>query len=275
MIEDVKKAVKKLLESGEIDGFIGLRAQHGHIGPHLFCDKDKLEDLVLGDRDRPGDSRYPLNKQLLRLAGYYPDRKFGILVRGCDERGLRALYAWNQLNPERVVTVGIPCPAELAEYCECSKPYPDDFVCGEKTEAQQPESVRQVESLTHKERFTFWMEQFEKCIKCHGCRDICPMCFCRECSLDDHELIYRGEIPPEAPLFHLVRAVHMAGRCIDCGLCNEACPADIQLRTLYKKVAEIMDVEFGYKTGFSDEKPPLYVIDEMKPTTAESNSPEE
>jgi Na+-translocating ferredoxin:NAD+ oxidoreductase RnfC subunit len=53
----------------------------------------------------------------------------------------------------------------------------------------------------------------------------------------------------------------MAGRCIDCGLCNEACPADIPLRTLYKKVADILEDEFGYKTGYNEyEKSPLNVL---------------
>jgi Na+-translocating ferredoxin:NAD+ oxidoreductase RnfC subunit len=53
----------------------------------------------------------------------------------------------------------------------------------------------------------------------------------------------------------------MAGRCIDCGLCNEACPADIPLRTLYKKVADIIDQEYNYRPGYIvDEKPPLYIL---------------
>jgi Fe-S oxidoreductase len=54
----------------------------------------------------------------------------------------------------------------------------------------------------------------------------------------------------------------MVGRCIDCGLCEEACPADIPIRTLYKKVAEIVSKEFGYKTGFNvDEKSPFNIIE--------------
>jgi Fe-S oxidoreductase len=45
-------------------------------------------------------------------------------------------------------------------------------------------------------------------------------------------------------------------------LCEEACPADIPLRTLYKKVGEIISKEFGYKTGFSvDEKSPFNIIE--------------
>jgi ferredoxin len=75
--------------------------------------------------------------------------------------------------------------------------------------------------------------------------------------LEDGNLVERGAIPPEIPVFHLTRAIHMVGRCIDCGLCNEACPADIPLRTLYKKVADIIDDQFQYRPGITQGKSPL------------------
>ena len=261
MIENVKEKVKALLGSGKIKGFLGLCNRNGQIGPHLFCDGDDLDNLVVGDLKQPGDSRYPLNKQLIHLARCYPDDTFGVLVRGCDERGLNTLFSWNQLNPGKVISVGIACPGQLAEACECIRPYPDEFVAGEKIEGVSYGSVAHVDELGLGERFSYWMKEFEKCVKCYGCRDICPMCFCKECSLECDELIRTGEIPPEMPVFHLTRAVHMAGRCIDCGLCNEACPADIPLRTLYKKVTEIIDQEFEFRPGYAtDKKSPLNVL---------------
>ena len=95
----------------------------------------------------------------------------------------------------------------------------------------------------------------------------CAYCGCG-CSLYlevlDGRVIHTGDLPPENPIFHLTRAVHMAGRCIDCGLCNEACPADIPLRTLYKKVADIIAQEFDYRPGYVEpgEKPPLNILGE-------------
>jgi Na+-translocating ferredoxin:NAD+ oxidoreductase RnfC subunit len=67
-------------------------------------------------------------------------------------------------------------------------------------------------------------------------------------------------LPPEAPVFHLVRAMHMAGRCIDCGLCEDACPVDFPLRSLYRKVNEIVATVFNYETGSSPEQPPLSIL---------------
>ena len=204
MIEDVKKEVKKLLGSGRVKGFMGLCETNGHIGPHLFCDENDLDHLVVGDWKQPGDSRYPLNKQVIHLARSNPEDTFGVLVRGCDERGLKTLSAWNQLDPNRIISVGIACPPELAEACECLQPYPDEFVAGEKAEACSSGSVAQMDHLDLAGRFAHWMNEFSKCIKCYGCREICPMCFCKECSLENDDLIHTGEIPPEIPLFHLI-----------------------------------------------------------------------
>jgi len=262
-VEKVKETVRELLGSGKIKGFLGLCKKNGHIGPHLFRDEGDLDNMVIGDLHGPGDARYPLNKQLIHLARCYPEETFGVLVRGCDQRGLKALFVWNQLEPEKVVPVGIACPQALAEACECLQPYPEEFVEGEKGEGYSQDSVAKIDSLDLKGRFAHWMKEFDKCIKCYGCRDICPMCFCKECSLQTDVLIHAGELPPESPIFHLTRAVHMAGRCIDCGLCNEACPADIPLRTLYKKVADILDEEFQYRTGYTtEEKSPLNILGE-------------
>ncbi len=261
MIDKVRQRVKELLGQGEIKGFLGLSNKNGQVAPHLFTDAGELETLVLGDFKGPGDARYPLNKVLIQLSRAYPEERFGVLVRGCDERGLKNLFVWNQLEPKKVVSVGIPCPQELADACGCPQPYPDDSVAPPVAEGAEARHLAEMEALEIKDRFARWMGVFSKCIKCYGCRDICPMCFCKECSLEMDELIPTGQMPPEVPIFHLVRAVHMAGRCIDCGLCNEACPVDIPLRTLYKKVGDILHKEFDYRPGFDKGKPPLNMLE--------------
>lgn len=265
MIDAIKEKVQELLESGEIKGFLGLAEQNGHVAPHFFKKGDELDDMVLGDVERAGDARYPLNKYLMNIARAYPDDTFGVLVRGCDERGLNTLYTWNQLSQKKVVPVGLACPQELADSCECAQPYPENPVAGELAEGRKDDSVAELDALVLTDRFSYWMEEFVKCIKCYGCSNICPMCFCNDCSLKCDELVKKGELPPEIPVFHHTRAMHMVGRCIDCGLCQEACPSNIPLRTLYKKVNSIMDENFDFKTGLRPgQRSPLNKIEPVQ-----------
>lgn len=221
--------------------------------------------MSLGDYRGVGDARYPLNKYLINLAKAYPEASFGVLVRGCDDRGLQTLYTWNQLDPQKVVAVGLACPQELADTCECSQPYPAEITAGERATAGPARSVAAIDALGISERFSYWMSEFVKCIKCYGCSNVCPMCFCNECSLKCDDLVKGGELPPEIPVFHHTRAMHMVGRCVDCGLCEEACPSGIPLRTLYKKVGSVMEEKFDFKTGYVEgQRSPLNIIDGKK-----------
>jgi ferredoxin len=251
MIDKIKQKINELLSGGSVKGVVALANANGHVAPCLFQKGDDLQHLSLGDREMPGDARYPLNKVLTTIARQYPDDVFGVLVRGCDERGLHILFRLNQLAADKVVPIGISCPETLALQCECKKPWPDEMTAGEKSDGVAQKRVETAEGLDLKERFSFWTEQFSKCIKCYGCRDICPMCFCKECSLECEDLVSKGDLPVDIPVFHLTRAMHMADRCIDCGLCEEACPADIPLRLLYKKTSKIMNTEFGFTSGMN------------------------
>jgi len=262
MSQKIKEQVKQLLADRKIKGFLGLREENGHVMPYLFCDPQELDSLSVGDWKKPGDARYPLNQILIQLAMAYPDETFAVLVRGCDERGLRELFKWKQLEEGKVIPIGMGCPDELAKACECEKPFPDCQIDGPKGKGAPSQRISKIEAMALEKRFQYWLKEFNRCIKCYGCRNICPMCFCNECSLEEELLVEKGDIPPDNPTFHLVRAMHMVGRCIDCGLCEEACPAEIPLRILYKKITEVVAEEFGYKTGYSiEEKSPLNLIE--------------
>jgi len=105
----------------------------------------------------------------------------------------------------------------------------------EEREGGEPEILAQRVALMDEEsRADFWHKELSKCIKCFGCCDVCPVWIYDETELENPEWIAPGEIPPAVPLFHIIRAYRIGDSCINCGMCEEACPVDIPLRTIHQ-----------------------------------------
>jgi formate dehydrogenase subunit beta len=239
-----------------------MKRENGHPHPALFT-KENLDDVEMLVID---ENRYPLAQVLLKIARKRPVASLGIVARGCDERAVIELIRNEQLKREQVVCYGVPCDAAMAASCKCPQPYPVEVVDGDKTApVMDAEERAHLEGLSQEEKLRYWMDQISKCRKYCGCRNICPACFCESCALDDKELTGTGFMPPEIPIFHLIKAFHMAERCSDCGLCEEVCPANIPLRKICKKVREIMGDKFGFLPGSPREgKGPLQLLGDGK-----------
>ncbi|MGB5749443.1 MAG: 4Fe-4S binding protein [Desulfobacterales bacterium] len=254
----MKDTIKQWLDEGVVDLFLGYKMVMEHCLPHCFvkANLEEVDDLIIGP------SRYSLEKIATHITFLNPDLKIGMLARDCNQRALSVLYIWNQLNPENIRTLNVNCcPSNLKEHGDCSYLEPETpGIHKQAVGMDNTDRPRDIERFDQQERLSRWMYEFQKCIKCYGCRNICPVCFCQECSLEHQELVGTGALPPEVPIFHLVRAVHMAGRCIDCGLCEDACPVDIPLRLLYRKVNEIVVNVFDYETGSCDDQPPFSIL---------------
>src|SRR4030042_6001253 len=121
-MDKLREKVRKLLAEGKVAGYLGYLLKDGHPLPHFFA-KERLEEVDQAIV-APDNARYPLDKLLQQVAARYPEETFAIQVRGCDERGLNELYKWGQLDPEKGVLVGVACPQDQADYCECPRPGP-------------------------------------------------------------------------------------------------------------------------------------------------------
>jgi formate dehydrogenase subunit beta len=235
--------IHKLLKTGQVKGVLALSDKDGQIGPHLFTSNSDLELLSLGDKDKPGDTRYPLVRLIRPIVEAYPTETFGVLVRGCDERALNRLRRESIYLPGQILTIGFSCPEELAVSCQCTKPWPDKRVWGEETKGVKPEELI-TPGKDINDNIQEWFDTFDRCMMCFGCRNICPVCSCKECTFADETFIPQRQLPTSRN-FLMTRAVHMVDRCVYCGLCEQTCPADIPLKSLYRMVAKLI----GRPTG--------------------------
>ncbi|HXL04795.1 MAG: 4Fe-4S ferredoxin [Firmicutes bacterium] len=291
----IRNIAAKLLESGEIDVFIG------------------YEEGTLPLRTTPAFISHPEDAARLvwgptcenNLTVYLPEFQgtVGVVVKSCDVRALVNLILENQICRDKVKIIGIPCSGiiardrvrkalghdriirnakvterslvlkgdgfevemeirdVLAPSCEvCSYPVPlvYDVLVGDESmarSAKDPEAgyleVEKFAKLPPDARFSYFAHEIEGCIQCYACRQVCPLCYCNECFADRQspKWISRWRGLSDKMLFHLGRALHTAGRCVDCGACRRACPVGIDLRLLTKNMEKVAKESFEYESG--------------------------
>ena len=110
-----------------------------------------------------------------------------------------------------------------------------------------------VQVMTRDERLDYWHQHMSKCIKCYGCRDVCPVFVDSECRMEDWAK--PGHLPPDAPLYHVARAYYISQRCTHCGYCEDTCPTKLPLRMLVDLIRhEDPEDLFDFVPGLADEQ---------------------
>ena len=148
--------------------------------------------------------------------------------------------------------------------CELPTPQEYDILLGEPTSpvaeiAASQTQIARLKEMTPQERWEFWKNEFSRCIRCYACRNVCPACFCQRCFIEETEPQWALPVPKwqDNLLFQVVRNIHVAGRCTDCGECERACPVNIPLRSLTKEMYDIVSDLFQFKAGMDKDAPPL------------------
>lgn len=289
MSEELRNKAGELLRNKQVDLILGYQRAADGISalPCLVRKESDAGKLIL-------DAYCVYN-----LANYlkeFPGMKKGIVAKACDVKSIIVLLQEHQLKREELFIIGVKCSGVIDEtaslaldkqkggitfagkckYCR----HPEHFYCdilieGGAKEAGIPgieqdeyEAVHKMEAKSIDERLKFWKEEFSKCIRCYACRQVCPLCYCPRCVADQVTPAYfsKGAELEGNFSWNITRAMHLAGRCIDCGECERACPAGIPLMDLNKKIEKEIKELFNYEAGRSvEQKPVLSCFDKNDP----------
>jgi formate dehydrogenase subunit beta len=114
-----------------------------------------------------------------------------------------------------------------------------------------------------KERLKKIMQETSRCIKCYGCIDQCPICYCVDCTTKNPAMVPPGQIPVNF-MFHLIRFAHIADSCVNCGQCEEVCPAEIPNALFMHAQQAELEKMFGHVPGVNMELPLLAMVEEKE-----------
>jgi formate dehydrogenase subunit beta len=266
MLEIIKDITRSLLVEKQADGVLGLiKGRWDIIQPHVFEKPRQADNLVI-------EPKWLLAKMAMTVlrsspAGY----RLAVIVRGCDERALTELTKRNQIENDRLLTIGVACSKEQAERCLCLRPHPEKLDAGEPVAGVDPfedETIRELLAGDGQARMEKWGRLLRRCIKCYGCRNSCPICVCIPCKLEDEVWVETGVIPAEMVSYHLIRAFHLSDSCVACGACQEACPVHIPLVALQLSMREALRQVYGYEAGLDPEKRSPILYDLIKAPAA-------
>jgi len=294
----VRDCARSLLEQGEVGMVIGHRAAapYGRGVPAFVTEPGEAGQLMVGPQCQVGIGKYLLD-QTRATRG-----RVAVIGRGCDILAARRLIADNRVAPDQVLLLWVPCAGRavpeamakggaVARHClQCDVRLPEPGQDGIEIIGAHLAGALASASLVGEgcleatapriapagpgadnagdagyERWSGW---FEHCLRCYACRATCPACNCDICVLESRspQWVERSTALPQQFMFHFIRAMDVAGRCVNCGECERACPAGIPLMDLQQLVAaditELFGVERPHVPG---EHEPLGIFDARDP----------
>jgi ferredoxin len=245
-MDELRQKVKALLESDKIKVFIGYG--EGTSGKTRAVFITKAEDtakLIFDDRCEQNLAVYLMKHEVKHIG------KRGILATIPIMRTILQVASEYQLTENDVTIIGMAPDGSLIDF--------DGFKSVEAWLSKQDvglkdpekELIHKLDTMSTEEKWAYWESELSRCIKCYACRAACPMCYCIRCFVESNR-------PQWIPIaandlgnveWHLLRAMHLAGRCINCGECGRACPVDIPIHLLTFKGVEDVKDDFNIVAG--------------------------
>jgi coenzyme F420-reducing hydrogenase delta subunit/ferredoxin len=285
----IRRTARSLLEDGKVGVVIGYEVgPRGRTRPSFATTPAEAEALVWNPDCSNNLVRYVARR--LRPAGEDEPQPVAVVVKPCDSRAINVKIAEGQFRREQVYAIGVACEGirdadgslqTRCVTCQEAAPVVCDNLIGDASAGAIPrlssccdEAVAALDHASPSQRLGFWLDQFDRCIRCYACRQACPMCSCPTCLYERDDSTYVGLAIglDEKRTFHLGRAIHLAGRCVECNECERACPMGLPLSLLNHKMAQIVEEAFDHIAGFRPLPSPIATALEGEPQPGGPNA---
>ena len=244
----INEIAVRLLETGEVKVIIGYgEGSFGNVRPLFARNKEEAGKLIYDKRCIQNLAMYIYKKETAQLG------KPAIVANFSTLRGIIRLASEKQIKEGDLIALYIN---ELGDVIKCNTLSEIENCLAKIIPEIKPEDkelIGKLDAMTSQERWNFWIKEMESCIKCYACRQVCPLCYCTQCAVEVNQ-------PQWIPIasntsgnleWHIMRAMHLAGRCVECGQCGDACPVNIPIHLLPVKLAEEIKNMYGTVSGMN------------------------
>ncbi len=272
--EQIREVARKWLTDGTVEAVIGWTqgTYRDKTSPVLVRKPEDVDQLLFNERCTNNLVSYLKRDHVQAL------EKVGLVAKGCDIKAFIGILQESQIEREKVKILAVSCPGVKnsngstpvkCQACDVNTPTYFDELVGDKVESNPEAEARfkdleALDAMSSVERYRFWREQLDKCIRCYACQRGCPLCNCTRCIAEKNQPQWVETSPHPKGNFswNLVRAYHLAGRCVECEACETACPVNIPLMLLNRAMARTVQGAFEYEAGKDPElQPPLRTFD--------------
>jgi len=244
-MEALRQRAKELLAEGAVKVIVGYAKGTGDVRrPHFAREPGHVDRLVLDASCSQNLAVYATKHEVRQLG------QAAMVALPATQRALLQLLAERQLRDGEVVALAV----DGGELKELRTAAALEEHLALKADALKPEDkalLDRLEAMGREDRWAFWQKELARCMKCYACRNSCPMCYCDHCTMDCN----RPQWVPVASHslgnleYHMVRTMHLAGRCVECGECGRACPVGIPVHLLTYCAEETVHEHFGQRAG--------------------------
>jgi ferredoxin len=242
MQDKIIQKAKELLSSGAVKVVIGYGQGTGDRVRAVFIQSPEDAGRLIMDARCVQNLTGYLMKHEVRALG-----RPAIVARMPVLRSISQLMYEEQFKDTDVAVIGISDQNEIIDFPDLNSVKEYVHKNPLKLTPEEQAEVEKLDKMTREERWRYWMEETSNCIKCYACRASCPMCYCARCTVEVNQPQWISVPAHEMGNleWHIMRAMHLAGRCVNCGECTRACPVNIPLRLLNQRIIADITSNFG------------------------------